>query len=174
MVRAVCEDTRHLFLIHGRLDGVKIMSKEPNPVQRASDKEATTRKADKPLSLLWRWVLIATGLVSLALGALGVLLPGLPTTPFVLLAGACFVRASPALHGWLLSTRWAGPMLSDWQTHRSLPKRTKWLALTTMAVTISISIWLLRDDWRLQLTVLAAALVGAWMVWRIPTRQTKP
>jgi uncharacterized membrane protein YbaN (DUF454 family) len=128
-----------------------------------------TNQPKSPPALL-RWALIAAGFVSLALGGLGVILPGLPTTPFVLLAGACFVRASPALHGWLLSTRWAGPMLRDWQTHRSLPKRTKWLAIATMAVTISVSIWLLRDDLRLQLTVMAAALVGAWVVWRIPTR----
>ena len=135
--------------------------------------KARADQVKQPPAML-RWALITAGFVSLALAALGVLLPGLPTTPFVLLAGACFLRGSPRLHGWLLGTRWAGPMLRDWQTHRSLPKRTKWLALATMAVTISISIWLLRHDPRLQLTVLAAALVGAWMVWRIPTRVSPP
>lgn len=132
--------------------------------------DTTHPEHNRHRSTLLRWALIIAGFVSLGLGALGVLLPGLPTTPFVLLAGACFVRASPALHGWLLSTRWAGPLIREWETHRNLTKRTKWLALTTMAVTISASLWILRDDWRLQLTVLAAAIVGAWAVWRIPTR----
>ncbi len=121
---------------------------------------------------IWlRWLLIFVGIVSLGLGLIGVLLPGLPTTPFVLLAGGCFVRASPTLHSWLLQTRWAGPMLRDWSKHRSLPKRTKQLALATMAITISISLWILQESRHLQVVVLTAAIVGAWVVWRIPTRE---
>jgi len=130
-------------------------------------------RATKTPALL-RWLLVAAGFVALGLGVLGVLLPGLPTTPFVLLAGACFVRASPTLHAWLLSSRWAGPMLKDWETHRSLPKRTKWLALATMAITISISLWILKDQRHIQLVVLVAAFIGARVVWRIPTREPAP
>lgn len=133
-----------------------------------SDDPQVNVAAHTPLWL--RWLLILVGLISLGLGLLGVLLPGLPTTPFVLLAGGCFVRASPALHGWLLQTRWAGPMIRDWSEHRSLPKRTKRLALATMAITISVSLWILQDNRHLQLVVLVAALIGAWVVWRIPTR----
>lgn len=121
-------------------------------------------------SIWLRWILIPAGILSLALGVLGIFLPGLPTTPFVLLAGGCFVRSSPALHRWLLRTNWAGPMLRDWAEHRSLPIRTKRIALATMAVTISGSLWVLRESEQLQLIVLAAALVGAWVVWRIPNR----
>lgn len=127
----------------------------------------------KQTPTLLRWVLILAGFISLGLAVLGVLLPGLPTTPFVLLAGACFVRASPRLHAWLLASRWAGPMLADWETHRSLPKRTKWIALATMAITISISLWILRDQRHIQIIVLFAAFLGAWVVWRIPTRETQ-
>lgn len=119
---------------------------------------------------LLRWLLIAAGFISLTLGLLGVLLPGLPTTPFVLLAGACFLKASPALHSWLSQNRWAGPMLRDWEQHRSLPKRTKRIALGTMVLTISMSLWILQGNFNLQLVVLVAALIGAWVVWRIPTR----
>lgn len=126
----------------------------------------------KQTPTLLRWVLIVAGFISLGLAVLGVLLPGLPTTPFVLLAGACFVRASPRLHAWLLTSRWAGPMLADWEAHRSLPKRTKWIALTTMVIMISISLWILRDQRHIQIVVLVAAVLGAWVVWRIPTRET--
>ncbi|MCD8516071.1 MAG: YbaN family protein [Burkholderiaceae bacterium] len=135
-----------------------------------SDDARETRQERAPIWL--RWLLIAIGIFSLGLGMLGVVLPGLPTTPFVLLAGACFVRASPTLHSWLLQTTWAGPMLKDWSDHRSLPRRTKRLALATMATTISISLWILHDNLHLQIVVLIAALIGAWVVWRIPTRET--
>lgn len=128
-----------------------------------------------PRTPLWlRWLLIVAGMIALAMGLLGVVLPGLPTTPFILLAGGCFVRASPALHGWLLQSRWAGPMLRDWSEHRSLPKRTKRIALATMAITISASVWILQDNRHLQIIVLVAALIGAWVVWRIPTRDHHP
>ncbi|MDZ4123177.1 MAG: YbaN family protein, partial [Hydrogenophaga sp.] len=50
-----------------------------------------------------RWLLWLAGSVSLALGLIGVVLPGLPTTPFILLAAACYAKASPRLHGWLLN-----------------------------------------------------------------------
>jgi len=141
--------------------------------ETAMDPDQPTDRSTKTPALL-RWLLVAAGFIALGLGVLGVLLPGLPTTPFVLLAGACFVRASPALHAWLLATRWAGPMLKDWETHRSLPKRTKWLAIGTMVVTISISLWVLKDQRQIQLVVLVAALIGAWMVWRIPNREPAP
>lgn len=128
-----------------------------------------------PRTPLWlRWLLIVAGMIALAMGLLGVVLPGLPTTPFILLAGGCFVRASPALHGWLLESRWAGPMLRDWSEHRSLPKRTKRIALATMAISISASVWILQDNRHLQIIVLVAALIGAWVVWRIPTRDHHP
>lgn len=138
-----------------------------------SDKLTPPATAPKAMHTpVWlRWLLIVIGMIALALGLIGVVLPGLPTTPFILLAGGCFVRASPALHSWLWQSRWAGPMLRDWSEHRSLPKRTKWIALATMAVTISMSLWILRDNHHLQIAVLAAALIGAWVVWRIPTRE---
>ncbi len=65
-------------------------------------------------------LLVAVGVLSLALGLLGVVLPGLPTTPFVLLAAACFAKASPRLHRWLTRHRFLGPMVRDWEAHHSL------------------------------------------------------
>lgn len=117
-----------------------------------------------------RWLLVAAGFVSLTLGMIGAVLPGLPTTPFVLLAGACFVRASPALHGRLLGHRWLGPMLRDWDRHRSLTRRTRRVALVMMTAMVLVSAWLLRDLVWLQAAVLLAGGIGAWVVWRIPVR----
>jgi len=125
----------------------------------------------RPLPTWLRLLLIFCGLVALGLGLLGVLLPGLPTTPFVLLAAACFARASPALHHWLLHNRLTGPMLRDSLTHRSLTRRVRWVAIGSMSVMVAISVWGLRERPWLQLVLLAAGLIGAWVVLRIPVRR---
>ena len=116
-------------------------------------------------------LLVAAGLLALGLGLIGVVLPGLPTTPFVLLAAACFARASPRLHRWLTHHRFLGPMVRDWEAHRSLPLRVKWIAILMMGAMVLLSAWQLGGRPWLQGTVLALGLVGAWVVWRIPTRR---
>lgn len=118
-----------------------------------------------------RWLLWLAGTVSLGLGILGVVLPGLPTTPFVLLAAACYAKASPGLHGWLRGHRFFGPMVRDWEEHRSLRRRTKRFAQVTMLVMVSLSAWGLRDRPVLLGVVLVAAVIGVWVVARIPTRE---
>lgn len=121
-----------------------------------------------------RWVrglLWVAGSVSLLLGLIGVLLPGLPTTPFVLLAAACYARASPRLHAWLLNHRLAGPLLRDWETHRNLTRRTKTIAVGSMLLMVSFSIWSFHGRWIAQALLLVLGLTGAWVVLRIPTRK---
>jgi uncharacterized protein len=127
--------------------------------------------ASQQRSRLVRGLLWLGGSVSLALGLLGVVLPGLPTTPFVLLAAACYAKASPRLHRWMLNHRWMGPMLRDWERDRSLSRRSKTVAVLSMAVMISLSLWGFRGNVAAQLVLLATAAVGAWVVLRIPTRK---
>ena len=115
-------------------------------------------------------LLVAAGMVSLRLAVLGVVLPGLPTPPFVLLAGICCAKGSPRAHAWLLGHRLFGPMVRDWETHRSLPRKVKWLSTTLMTVMVLLSAWHLADRPALQALVLVLGAVGAWVVWRIPTR----
>ena len=109
--------------------------------------------------------------VSLVLGLIGVVLPGLPTTPFVLLAAACYAKASPRLHAALLNHRWTGPMLRDWESDRSLTRRSKTIAVGSMLLMVSFSIWSFRGRVIAQLVLLALGLIGAWVVLRIPTRK---
>ena len=116
-------------------------------------------------------LLVAAGLVALGLGLIGIVLPGLPTTPFVLLAAACFARASPRLHRWLTTHRYLGPMVRDWEAHRSLPLRVKWIAITMMGTMVLLSAWQFNGRPWLQGTVLALGLMGGRVVWRIPTRR---
>ncbi|HVL08431.1 MAG TPA: YbaN family protein [Burkholderiaceae bacterium] len=115
------------------------------------------------------WMVL--GWLALLAGAIGVFLPVLPTTPFVLLAAACFARGSPRFYFWLSSHRVFGPLLRDWQTHRSIPRRAKQLAIGMMWTSMAISGWLFRERIGIVLTLLATALILTVMLARIPTRR---
>ncbi|MBL8388700.1 MAG: YbaN family protein [Hydrogenophaga sp.] len=130
-----------------------------------------TRSPEVHRSRLVRGVLWLAGTLSLILGAIGVVVPGLPTTPFVLLAAACYAKASPRLHAWLLNHRLTGPMLRDWEANRSLTRRTKTIAVVSMLVMVGFSIWSFRHRPIAQAVLVALAAIGAWVVLRIPTRR---
>jgi uncharacterized membrane protein YbaN (DUF454 family) len=76
-----------------------------------------------------RYVYLALGLFFVALGVIGIFLPVLPTTPFLILAAACFARSSPRLESWLLNHPHYGPMLRAWREHRAIPRKAKLMAL---------------------------------------------
>lgn len=85
--------------------------------------------------LLWN----AAGLAFLGLGLVGIPLPVLPTTPFLLLAAACFLRGSRRMYAWMHENRWFGRYLSDYRAGRGIPRRTKVLAIILLWMTIAIS-----------------------------------
>ncbi|NUO85352.1 MAG: YbaN family protein [Cupriavidus sp.] len=113
---------------------------------------------------------VALGGLCLLLGVVGIFLPVLPTTPFVLLAAACFARGSQRFHEWLLGHPRFGPLVSDWQRHRSIPFKAKCLALSMMWLSMGTTAWLLRGRPLVSAALLACAVgVSVWMV-RLPTR----
>ena len=83
------------------------------------------------------WILL--GCTSLALGIAGVVLPLLPTTPFVLLAAWAFANGSPRLHAWLLANPTFGPMIANWQRHGAIAPRAKLFAVLSMAGVFGLS-----------------------------------
>lgn len=121
-------------------------------------------------SRLVRRLFIVAGFACLLLGAAGVLLPVLPTTPFILLAAACFARGSAHFHGWLVEHHLTGPLIRDWYLHRSLPLRVKRWALLLMAVSFGSSILVVKVVW-LQVMLGFLGTVVAVVLWRIPARQ---
>ncbi|MBK9447701.1 MAG: YbaN family protein [Betaproteobacteria bacterium] len=117
-----------------------------------------------------RWLLWTAGTISLVLGIIGVFLPVLPTTPFILLAAACYARASEKFHQHLLAHKTFGPTIRDWEEYRSLSLKTKKVAITMMTLSIAVSIWVVREHLWLQLILACIAVsVGTWM-WRLPSR----
>ncbi|MEX2629171.1 MAG: YbaN family protein [Tistlia sp.] len=103
------------------------------------------------------WLLL--GLAALGFGLAGVVLPLLPTTPFVLLAAFAFARSSPRLHAWLTGHRQFGPLIEDWRRDGAIAPRAKVLAAAVMAATFAGS-WIAGVvPW--VLAVQAVALGGA-------------
>jgi len=117
-----------------------------------------------------RIALLTAGTSSLALGVIGIFVPLLPTTPFVLLAAGCYARASTRLHGWLLRSRAFGPMIREWQRYRSIRYRTKLVAIATMAASLGVStVFFVEPAWhKAALAVLGVGL--AVLMYRIPSR----
>jgi len=111
---------------------------------------------------------LGTGCV--VLGILGMFLPVLPTTPFLLLAAGCYARASGRFYNWLLNHPLFGPTILEWRRHRSIAYRTKVTAIVLMALTLGSSIvFFVGEPWlRGALAVFGAIL--AIYLYRIPSR----
>ena len=118
-----------------------------------------------PARLRWAWWLLAWA--SLALGLLGVVLPGLPTVPFVLLSAYAAARGSERLHAWLLSHRRFGPLIRDWETHGAVSRRAKWLATVMMAVASAVMFLTAPRAWMAATGTAIMAVVAGWL-WRRP------
>ncbi|WP_232819297.1 YbaN family protein [Saccharospirillum mangrovi] len=122
---------------------------------------------------LIRWTVFMAGWLCVGLGALGVVLPVLPTTPFMLLAAVCFARTSPRFHRWLLSSKLFGPLIDNWQRERYIEKRSKRVALIVVAVTFSLSIAVV-DPWPLKIMLLCFWLgctIGIGRLSTVPLSQ---
>ena len=91
---------------------------------------------------IWR----LAGGASLALGVIGIFLPLLPTTPFLLLAAYCFQKSSPRLHNWLVSHPTFGPAIEDWQQHGAISRTAKIQAMLALAAVLGLS-FLLGVGW---------------------------
>lgn len=123
-------------------------------------------------SRLVRAIYLTAGFAALILAVVGIVLPVLPTTPFVLLAAACFARSSKRFHDMLLANRIAGPIIREWVEHRSIPRRVKRWVYLLLALSFGSSILVMPSvGYQVMLAVLGVILTG--FVWRIPVRDTE-
>ena len=106
-------------------------------------------------------LLVAAGSLCIVLAVLGVFLPLLPTTPFLLLASACYVRSSERLHGWLMGNRLLGGYIRNFQERRGVPFRAK------VATVVLLWLPLLYSVYRLDIFWLEAALMLMGMIWSV-------
>jgi uncharacterized protein len=108
------------------------------------------------------------GLLALALGAAGAVLPLLPTTPFLLLAAYFFARSHPEWEARLLAHPWAGPAILAWRDHGAIPLVAKQAAMVMLTISGVTGWWLLDDAWRYLPSVIGIVVL-AWM-WSRPSR----
>ena len=112
---------------------------------------------------------LIAGWMSLLLAFIGVFLPLLPTTPFVLLAAFCFSRSSEKLHSWLLQHKLFGPLISDWEQDGVIRLKAKWIA--TISILLLISYPLIWGTFAITLKLVAAGSVCCVLVfiWSRPS-----
>lgn len=119
----------------------------------------------------WLWWLLAYA--SLLLGLIGVVLPGLPTVPFVLLSAFAAARGSQRLHAWLLAHRQFGPMIRDWQAEGAVSRRAKWLATIMMSLCAAI-MFLTAPKWWMAATGTGIMTIVATWLWFRPEPARRP
>lgn len=121
-----------------------------------------------------RIILVIIGCVSLILGLLGIFLPVLPTTPFLLLSAAVWVKASPRLYTWLINHRVFGEYIRNFRENRALPLRVKIISVSLLWATMSYCIIVVASGklW-LQLMLLTLAIAITWHILSYATLNKK-
>lgn len=110
------------------------------------------------------------GVLCLLLGLIGVLLPLLPTTPFVLLAAYCFSRSSRRFHQMLINNRLFGPMIRDWENDGVIPLKVKWISSSMMLLMISYPVLIKQLPWWADAGMIVTAFISLMYIWTRPSR----
>jgi hypothetical protein len=117
---------------------------------------------------------IFLGMCALFLGILGIIIPGLPTTPFLLLSAGLFFRSSKRLYRWLMRQSYFGVRIRYYRIHRALPLKTKIYANSLMWIMIFLSVFLFIDQLWIRIIIIAAGITGSIVMIRvIPTYEAK-
>jgi uncharacterized membrane protein YbaN (DUF454 family) len=138
--------------------------------------ETCKEQGQKVARVLW----FAAGTICLVLGAIGIVLPILPTTPFLLAAAACYYKSSERMHRWLLNNKWFGEYIRNYQEGKGLTKKTKITALSVLWITIGFSTVFVLPRFLsaililpLQLTMIGVAIAVSMHLLRLPTFKKK-
>ena len=118
-----------------------------------------------------RWLLLTLGWLFVVLGVAGAILPVLPTTPFILLAAACFARSSERFYAWLLENRIFGPLIRDWRAHRAIPRRAKWLAIGAIFVFLGSSVVFFVANLYARGALAVTGVTLVTFLYRLPNRE---
>jgi uncharacterized membrane protein YbaN (DUF454 family) len=117
-------------------------------------------------------VWFAVGWVAVGVGSIGIVVPGLPTTVFFIVAASCFARSSPRFERWVLDLPRVGPLVRDYRAGLGMPRRAKQWAVAMIVVFAGLSAVAARGA---PLIAVSIALLGAvgvgYVLWRVPTRE---
>ena len=116
-------------------------------------------------------LLVLIGTICLALAILGIFLPVLPTTPFLLLAAVCYARGSKRFYDWLMANRWLGPYIRNYREGKGIPLKQKILMILLLWLTIGFSVWTVSLWW---VQVILLAIAGGVTIHLITIKTFKP
>ncbi len=135
----------------------------------ATDDDAPLRRRSAPVRALY----VIAGLVAVAIGSVGIVVPGLPTTVFFVIATWCFARSSPRLERWVLGLPGVGQLVADHRAGLGMPRRAKAIASSCIVVFSTIGVIVL-DPLAARVGLGVVAVVGVWYVARrVPTREVE-
>lgn len=132
-----------------------------------SEKSAKLGK-NKFVRLLW----IILGSLFVTIGYIGIFVPGLPTTVFLILAAACYIRSSEKLYNWLINNKHFGQLIKDYYEGKGMPLKSKVIALTMMVIFCSFAIFFVVKIWWVDLIIFLVGLTGfLYITLKIPTKK---
>ena len=105
-----------------------------------------------------KWLLLSAGILAVGLGVVGAFVPLLPTTPFLLLAAACFARSSDRHYEWLLNHRWMGAYVRNYREHRATTRRVKVVTMVLLWGSIGYAAIAVADGWVVRVLLLSVAV----------------
>jgi uncharacterized membrane protein YbaN (DUF454 family) len=118
------------------------------------------------------WLWFGAGLLCVGLGGIGIVVPGLPTTVFFIVAAACFARSNPRFEQWVLDLPRIGTMVRDHRAGLGMPRRAKAIAVTMILVVSTFSGVFAVGHPTLGAAIVLLGLVGAaYVLFRVPTRE---
>jgi len=127
-----------------------------------------TDETDKGVDRLKRGLFIAAGTISLGVGAVGIFVPLLPTTPLLLLSAACYFRGSKRMHNWMLNNKWFGTYIRNYREGRGIPLRTKVSIVALLWIAISYSAFLV-NLLIAQIALIVIAVIVSIHIFTFPT-----
>lgn len=138
----------------------------PKTLSDPKEEIHVANETSNPLAkLMW----ISLGSLFVGLGAIGVIVPGLPTTPFLILAAACYIRSSQRLYDWLISNKRFGPYLKDYREGKGIPRKAKRVAVVMIVVFVSFSVVFGIEDLTLKIAVGLLGLIGLlYVLFKVP------
>ena len=117
-------------------------------------------------------LLLLLGFIFVGLGFIGIIVPGMPTTVFMILAAACFAKSSPKFEQWILDLPGIGRFVQDHRDRLGMPQKSKAIAITMMVLAVTLSIIFAITSTLVQLLVGGVGIIGVWYVGvRVPTKE---
>ncbi len=120
-----------------------------------------------------RYSLTICGVLLVCIGVIGIVIPGLPTTIFLILAAACFAKSSPKLHQKLLDNKWFGPIIDNWNRNKSIPLRAKQIAIVMILLSYGYT-WYSLESHLVKAVIAIMLLPVILYLLRLPLSESDP